>query len=293
MTLRHMRIFLEVCEQNSITKAADKLFLAQPAVSFAIKELENYYGVILFDRISRKLYITEHGMQLLDYARSIIHLFDEMELYLKNNANNGKIMVGSSITISTCYMAKFVKQFMLENPEIKVCVSVDSSNTLEEKVLKNELDIALIEGISCQENIISENFFSSQLSFVCNTNHPFAYQNNIDLSQLSKEPLLLREKGSGTRQLVDSVFLTNGIRSEPTWESTSTTALVSAVIENLGISVLPFELVRNLIASQRLAYFTVEGMVFERNFSFIMHKNKILTQQILKFIEICKNKINE
>ena len=99
MTLRHMKIFVSVYQNNGITRASEELHLAQPSVSLAIRELEDYYGIRLFDRISRRLYVTEQGRMFYDYALHIVSLFDEMELGIRNWEHMGTLRIGSSITI--------------------------------------------------------------------------------------------------------------------------------------------------------------------------------------------------
>ena len=101
MTLRHLRIFVAVCETGSMTAAASQLFIAQPSISLAVSEMEEYYGVKLFDRISRKLYLTENGRRALQYARHIIDLLDEMEQGVKDLDTVGQLRGGTSITIGT------------------------------------------------------------------------------------------------------------------------------------------------------------------------------------------------
>ena len=103
MTIRHLRIFVAVCEEGSVTKAANKLYLAQPSVSLAISELEKFYGVKLFDRISRRLYLTDKGKQFLNYTKHIIDLFDELENGMKNWGSSGALRIGSSITIGNYF----------------------------------------------------------------------------------------------------------------------------------------------------------------------------------------------
>ena len=109
MTLRHLRIFTAVCETGSMTAASERLFIAQPSISLAISEMEEYYGVKLFDRISRKLYLTDSGRRALQYARHIIDLMDEMEQGMKNADTVGRRRVGTSITIGSYLLPGYVK----------------------------------------------------------------------------------------------------------------------------------------------------------------------------------------
>ena len=135
MTIRHMKIFVAVCRQGSVTGAAQALYLAQPSVSLAIRELEEYYGVRLFDRISRRMQLTQEGRQMFSYASHIVSLFDEMEQSIKNWDSLGTLRVGSSISFSSIQCKSVTNFFfssgMMTNPPPKVqalMVKVDQNS---------------------------------------------------------------------------------------------------------------------------------------------------------------------
>src|SRR5690554_7400796 len=111
MTLRHLKIFVAVCETGGATAAGEKLYIAQPSISLAISELEDYYGIKLFDRIAKRLHVTEAGKHFLQYARHIVALFEDMEKEVKNFDAIGLIRVGTSITIGNYLLSDYIKQF--------------------------------------------------------------------------------------------------------------------------------------------------------------------------------------
>lgn len=288
MTLKHLRIFVTVCESESVTAASKKLYLAQPAVSLAIKELEDYYQIKLFDRISKRLFLTEAGKRLLNYARHITSLFDEMETEIKNWDAAGELRIGSSITIGTELMPQYVRQFSEQFPHIKIQVLVYSSDIIEDKILKNELDLALIEGVPHSSYLISKEFQEDELVIICSPEHPLINSKDLTFDQIKSEPFLLREKGSGTRNLVDSLLVTHGISLNPIWEGTSTRALINACAEGLGISILPYRLVRRELGENKIKILNITDLEFKRMFRFIYHQNKYLTPAALSFMELCQ-----
>ena len=150
MTIRHMIIFRTVCETGcNSTKAAEVLHMTQPAVSLAIKELEQYYGVHLFDRIGRRLQITDAGQLFLQYAIHISDLFSDMETGLRDWDSKGILRIGASITIGSQFLPGYVKAFSQICPGIDARVTVAQSERLEQKVLANELDCAkIMKGIT-------------------------------------------------------------------------------------------------------------------------------------------------
>ena len=237
MTLRHMIIFRAVCENGyNSTKAASALHITQPAVSLAIKEIEQYYGVQLFDRIGRRLQITSAGQHFLQYAIHISDLFSDMETGFRDWDSKGIIRIGASITIGSQFLPNYVKSFYEVCPEIDVRVTIEQSERLEQKILANELDCALIEGISHNSNIVSEAYMQDYLSVICDTNKGWKDGQNIPIEVFQKQRFLLREKGSGTREVFDRVTTQAGIHIIPVWEAMSTTALINATINGLGIS---------------------------------------------------------
>lgn len=289
MTIRHMKIFIMVYECNSITLAAKKLFVAQPAVSFAIKELEEYYGVKFFDRISKKLYITEKGKEFFNYSSQIINLVEEMENRIKNSDKLGILKIGSSLTIGKYFLNNYIKKFQQIYPLIQTNICIENSNKIEEKILDNLLDIGLIEGIVHSDSIISETFFEDKLVFICNKLHPYAKKQKLLFKDILKENFILREKGSGVRELFNSFLTSRELVIKPGWESISTGAIINAVKNNMGISLLSYQMVKKEIESGEIAVLNIKDTELKRKFNIIYHKNKFITPSIKKFINICKD----
>lgn len=287
MTLRHLRIFVTVVDQGSATAAANVLYLAQPAVSLAIRELEEYYGIKLFDRIGNRLHLTEAGKIFYSYAAHIITTFEEMENGLRNWDEIGRLRIGSSITIGNKMLPELIHDFSLVYPKIDVKVLIESSDVIEEKLLRSELDFALIEGVTHSMDLITHSFADDELAVVCSSLHPFASKKVITGDDFVKERILLRERGSGTRELFDSVMEIHGYACIPAWESTSTRALLSAVVENLGIAVVPKRLIEIERTSQLIECIHIENIEFKRNFNIVYHKNKYLSKSIKEFMKLC------
>jgi len=289
MTIRHLKIFVAVCEQGSVTKAANKLYLAQPSVSLAISELEKFYGVKLFDRISRRLYLTDKGVQFLNYAKHIIHLFDELESDMKNWGNTGTLKIGSSITIGNYFLPNYVKKFQKTHPEIKVYVTIENSQIIEEHVMNNVVDFAFTEGIVDNPKLEVINFYDDELICICGPNNPLAERDEVDIQTLAKEDFIMRERGSGGRNIFDGALLAHNIQITPVWESVSTQAIIRAVSKDLGVSVLPYHLVKEALEKGNVKRIKIKEISLKRTFKIIHHKNKYLSPAIKDFINICLN----
>ena len=287
MALRHMKIFVCVCRENSITLAAKKLYISQPAVSNAIKELEDYYDIPLFDRISKKLYLTEAGKNVYNYALHISSLFEELEANIKNSDTIGTIKIGASITIGTHFMPDYIREFSLKYPDVETFVAIDSSDIIEQMVLDNELDFALIEGVIHSQNIISKDFIKDELIVICDLVNPLLKKGTVSINDLSTQAFLMRERNSGTRELAESILLLHNISINPIWESSSTEAIINGVSKGIGISILPQQLVQESIERNQIRKLEVNGLEFNRQYHIIYHKNKYLTGAALAFIKLC------
>ncbi|MDD2392763.1 MAG: LysR family transcriptional regulator [Eubacteriales bacterium] len=287
MTIRHLKIFVAVFEEGGITKAGNKLFLAQPSVSLAISEMEKHYRTKLFDRISKKLYLTEAGERLLPYARQILSVFDEMDSVSSDLSNTGTLRIASSITISNRLLPELLSKYSLVYPDIDTRVNVTNSSEVEAYVLENKADVGLIEGFSHSPMILGEVFMTDELVLVFSPSHRWADRDFVDLSELSSEPLLMREQGSGAREILENILFLNKIVITPKWESISTQAIVNAAVKGLGIAILPKLMTEDHINKGLLVTKPISGVSLRRELSVITHKSRYLANFVKEFISIC------
>ena len=277
MTLRHMKIFEAVFRHSNITKAAEELHLAQPSVSVAVRELEEYYGICLFERLGRRIVPTELGKEFYGYALHIVSLFDEMEQKIRNWDALGVIRIGASITIGTHVLPPILKQYQALYPELRTEVTIGKSAVIEQHILENKIDIGLIENQSEHPDINVLPFMEDYMQAVVAPDHPLAGCSQVTLEQLAQYPFLMREKGSAGREILDACFALEQITVHPLWESASTQAIVRGVAEGLGVAVLPCLLVRKNIEEH-----TVKMIPFPqpltRKLNLIWHRSKYLTK---------------
>ena len=290
MTFRHLKIFVSLYENNfNTTKTAASMHMTQPAVSLAVKELEQYYGVALFDRIGNRLKITPAGLRFYEYSSHIIALFDEMDNSMKNWDLAGTIRVGSSITIGSQFRPAYVNSFQSRYPGTRVKAQIAPSKQLEQMILNNELDFALIEGSSHNPSFICEEYMEDHLTVICPANGQFQPGQEISIHEFCQQNFLLREHGSGTRETFENTIAAAGFSIEPIWEAVSTTALVNAVISGIGISILPHRMIADAIQQGQVIAVTVKGLEFKRKFNIIYHQKKFLTAAARSFIELCRS----
>lgn len=285
MNIRHLRIFVAVFQYGSMTLAAKHLFISQPSISLAIAEMEEYYGIKLFDRISQRLYITQAGEQLLQYAQHVIGLLDEMDNNVKNWDNIGELRIGASITIGNYLIPALILQFQKQYPDIKISVSVFNSEHIEQLILENKIDLGFVEYVSDHAYIERLPIMEDHLSLICANDHPWTRQNDITIEDMLKERFLLREKGSAGRDIFDSFLNLQGIKITPLWESMSSQALINAVERGIGVSFLPYLLVKEPLEQHRIKEVMIKDTTLSRKFSIIYHKNKFLSKTAKSFIQ--------
>lgn len=286
MTIKHIRIFVTVYQKESITRAAEILGMTQPATSLAIKELEEYYHTKLFERNGRGIRATQAGSQLYPNAVRLLSLYQEMDQEMQNWNTAGKLRIGSSISIGSCILPQLVSRFTQHYPELDLYVKVDSSDVIQEAILENQLDFALIEGSVHSDKIRSQIFLDDELIPVCSRFHPLADAQDVSLEELKEEPFLMREKNSGTRELADSNFAVKGFHIHPIWESTSTAALINAVSAGLGISILPKRMLEKQLRMHQIFSFSIKDIDLTRHYYLVYHENKFISPAMQDFFDM-------
>ena len=234
MTLRHMKILVEVYRQNSVTKAAQALHLSQPSVSLALRELEDYYGVTLFERVGRRISPTECGREFYGYAVHVVSLMDELETRMRNWDAIGTVRIGATVTIGTYLLPELVRQYQAEFPALHVDVQVCRASQVEQLVLDNRIDLGLIETQPEHEELVAVPFSRDELQAIVPPGSPLAARGEVTIQELAQFPFLMREPGSAGRKALDGYLALHRLSVQPAWESVSTQALIKAVVEGLG-----------------------------------------------------------
>lgn len=288
MTIRHLKVFQAVAETGKMSAAADHLFIAQPSVSQAIADIEKYYNVRLFERLSRKLYITPAGERLLDYARHIVALFDEMELEMKYSAEHTTLKIGGTVTVGTTILSELVSRFEAENPPVTLTVLVDNTPVIESMILKSDLDLGLVEGEVSSEDLIQIPAVEDEMVLICGKGHPFAGRKTISLDELQGQYFVIREKGSRARSFFEKILDREGVEIVEKWTCTNTEAIKNAVMDGQGLAVLSKRLVERDFEQGRLCILSIQGIRLLRSFTLIYHKNKFLSPPLKAFVQACE-----
>lgn len=285
MNIRLLRIFKLVCETGNITKTAELLYMTQPAVSLAIKELEAETGLVLFDRPGRRLEITDSGKLYLEKVYQLLELCDELEQSPAEIKKQVALRIGCCITIACSWLPDIVTAFRSIAPDKPLQLIVCSAAQVMSLLQDNKIDLALYEGIAPGSIWTSTPISRYKLIPVCSPEHSFAQKKSVGLDTLMDEPLLLRESGSAIRDTFDSFLRLNHRIAQPVMTSTNTQALIAAAANNLGVSILPDVSIAYAVSKNMLHPFTVEEMQLVNQNSVICHQNKVLTAAMKTFIE--------
>ena len=227
MTTRHLKIFLEVYKSGSMTAAAKRLFMTQPSVSQAIHEMEEHYGVRLFERLYRKLFPTPAGKELVLYAENILGLFDEMEAKLEAGNLAQSLEVGLFFTAGML-VHPWLSAFRAACPSTSVHIHVWKGSELKRRLRTASIDLAVMEEFDHEPDLCQELIAEDRLVAVTAVDDPLLSEGSITARQLSEAPLLLREKGAGVRDQFESEMQRLGFHISPLWESASSLVLLES-----------------------------------------------------------------
>lgn len=288
MTIRHLRIFIAVAETKKMSLAAKKLYISQPTVSQAIRELEEHYGVRLFERLSKKLYITESGKFLLFHAKNIVAQFDNLEESMKANYQKETLRIGASLTVGAILLSNVLNDLESFNPNLDTYAYVNNTSVIEKKLLDSSLDVAIVEGKVKSQDLISIPMIDDYLVLVCGIDHPLSNKKEVHLSDLENQKFVVREKGSGTRALLDEFLKLHNLKVKIVWEASSPDTIRHAVINNGCLALMPIRVMEKDILDHKMNVIFNTTDEWNRYFSLVYHKDKNINDSIDLLRDILK-----
>lgn len=289
MTERELEIFTAVVDCGKMSEAARKLFITQSSVSQAVASIEREYGIVLFERLNHNLYLTEAGRELLSYARNLNTVRKNMDEFLMNASGIRALKVGATVTVGTCVICPILEHVRAKNQDMKLEVSVANTHILEEMLLKNKIDIGLVEGQVSGKDIVSENVIDDVLLLACHKNHRFYGRKTVAAAELEGESMILRENGSGTRALFENQMNELGIPLTVSWNCYNSEAIKNAVVSGYGITVISKRLIEKELSAGELWGCEIDGIELRRHFAMVYHKTKYLTEEIRSFMDECRD----
>ena len=275
MTLRHLEVFIAVCECKSVTHAADRLYMSQPAVSIAIKELEAYYEVPLFVRANRTIYLTDQGEVLFREAKQILNQYEHTKIMLSDTSRFNRVSLGINAATAETEFSNLIKKVRQTDLEIEYSLKVGPAIRLEGMLLENKLDMAILDVIETPKQIYSEKLYEDDMLVVCNPD--YYDKDEITLQELGKYPLYLQERGMNSRKCVEYGLLHAGVNPIIKAEANSTLALVQLAKLGNGFAILSSGTAERFARDAGLRIVHTPPNSFHRYYFLARHKNKSLT----------------
>jgi DNA-binding transcriptional LysR family regulator len=292
MAERRLQVFHAVAKHLSFTKAAEALFMTQPAVTFQIKQLEEHLDARLFDRGAGQISLTAAGSIVFGYAERILALSNELEERLKDMTGEiaGPLLIGASMTIAEYLLPQVLGEFNTQFPGAVPRLLVANSESVQNKVAEHRLDLGFIEGDSLLPSLVTEICCEDELQVVCAPTHLLAKQKFATPDMLMDHRYVSREPGSGTREITDHYLQKNGAPNDllqPAMELGSPEALKGVVATGFGFAIMSrITITRETQLGQLVGIPLSPRMV--RNLSVIYPKQKFHSKMTARFAEFAK-----
>lgn len=293
LNFHQLHIFYTVSERGSFSAAAQALHMTQPAVTMQIQSLEEYFGTKLFHRSTKKIELTDAGKVLMVYARRSIDLVKETDMAMSKFTHmlQGRLLLGASLTVGEYILPRLLGPFNQEYPNIAIQMKVMNTTQILEELLKHQLTFGLIEAQVVHPDVHTEPVLRDELKLIVPKGHPLTKRDGVTMVDVLQYPIILREQGSGTRQVLEEELAGHGIRSDDmkiVMELGSTGAVKSAVEAGLGVTFLSQASVKHELTLGVLELVPLEGIRFERHFYATYLRTNLLPISAVTFLSFLR-----
>lgn len=290
MDLDSLRVFLAVAGAGNMTRAAGALRLSQPAVSKRLGELEARLGVPLFDRLPRGVRLTSAGALLMPHAERILAAADaaQRELNELGDLSRGSLSVGASTTIGSYLIPDLLGRFHRAHPRVALSLEIANSAQVQAAVLDDRVDLGLTEGFVSSEALEVEVVAQDEMIAIVAPGHPLLTRDQVHCADLEDVPVLMRETGSGTRDVIEAALRRKGTVLEPAMCLGSPEALKNGVAAGLGLAIVSRLTVTLELATGRLVQLPVDGLPIRRALHLLRLRGKHVSPATEAFVALLK-----
>jgi DNA-binding transcriptional LysR family regulator len=297
MADRRLQVFHAVARQLSFTKAAEQLFMTQPAVTFQIKQLEEHLNTRLFERSHGRIALTPAGELVFSYAEKILTLSEELETRVGEltGAISGPLLLGASTTVAEFYLPQILGEFKAMHPHVQAHMTVANSETIATRVAEHALDVGLIESPSHLNGVHTEVVCEDVLVLICSPKHKLAKAKRVSAAEVAAEQFISREPGSGTRDVADQYFQQNKIAPDAinvVMELGSPEAIKGVVETGLGVSILSRATVAKELKLGVLVAVPLDPPLI-RGLSVVTPKEKFRSRLLTTFVEFAMKRMKD
>jgi len=289
-----LKVFCTVAETKSFSKTSEIIHLTQPAVSLQIQAIEEKYETKLFDRSSSTVTLTPAGETLYKYAKEILALYASAEKTIGKQTGilKGCITIGAGSNIGNYILPSIITEFKSVHPKVKIYLIVGNTKRVIELLGAGNINLGLVEGDAVKQKIITKKLLSDELSLIVSPEHSWVKKKEVSIADLIKEPFILREAGSGTRQMIEKILGRHGVTINDMKISSilgSTEAIKDAVENGLGVSIISRWAARKESKYGTLKLLNLKEEKMIRDFSLIVHKNSVSSGSLEEFISFLKS----
>ena len=297
MADRRLQVFHTVARLLSFTKAAESLHMTQPAVTFQVRQLEEYFNTRLFDRTHNRISLTEAGERVYGYADKIFALYAEMENSVRDLTGevSGVLLLGASTTIAEYMLPALLGDFKAKYPEVSIRLQVANTDGIVSMVENNVIDLGVVEAPVSNKNLVVENCRMDRMVLIVPPAHPLAKNKSVPITELLNYPYICREEGSGTREVMLEAMTIAGASAQEmniVMELGSPEAVKGAVEAGMGVSILSRATIDKELRLGSLVAVELESPV-ERPFSFVHQKQKFRLRAMEKLLDFARHYCQE
>ncbi|MDQ0088311.1 DNA-binding transcriptional LysR family regulator [Paenibacillus anaericanus] len=289
LNYHQLHIFYTVAQRGSFSVAAQALHMTQPAVTMQIQSLEDYFGSKLLVRSTKKIELTEAGETLLPFARQSMELIRETEQAMSSFTFmlEGRLQLGASLTIGEYVLPRLLGPFGRQYPQISIMLKVMNTTQIVEEIVNHQLNFGLVEAPVHHPDLVFEAVMEDELKLIVPAGHPLAGRRQVGIEEVMSYPFVLREKGSGTRQVMEEELERRGIdptRMKTVMELGSTGAVKSAVEAGFGLTLISPSSVKHEVALGLVEILDIKDISFKRQFYSIHLKSTLLPVSAVTFL---------
>jgi len=292
MADRRLQVFHTVARLLSFTKAAESLHMTQPAVTFQVRQLEEYFNTRLFDRTHNRISLTDAGKRVFEYADEIFDLYAKMENAVRDMTGeiSGILIIGASTTIAEYMLPALLGDFKRKYPDINVHLKVSNSDGIVSMVENNDIDLGVVESAVMNKNLVVENCRHDRLVAIVPPQHSLASEQKVQLKDLMSHAYIAREEGSGTREVIHEYLTNAGMKPADihvAMELGSPEAIKGAVEAGMGVSIVSEVTIHKEIQLGTLVALELDPPM-ERPFSFVHQKQKFRQRAMDELLDFAR-----
>ena len=291
MHVENFKIFSDLVDSESFSRAAKQNGITQSAVSQQLRAMEKHFNILIIDRSQKQFRLTHEGNKLYDSVKEIVYLYDKLgsELQEMKKIISGTIHISTVYSIGLHELPPYIKQFMTIYPEVNVRVEYRRANMVYEDILANSIDLGLIAYPQKHKQLEILPFHDDELILACNPEHPFALSEEVDIHELNKQKIIGFEPDIPTRKATDKIFKDSDIDVDLVMEFDNVETVKRAVEINAGIAIIPKTTVIREEAQGLLKVVTFKDQTYTRPLALIHRKGRVQTPAMKKLIDLLTN----